>query len=397
MSIRVASAVVLSALVFTLLVGVRIADAQTKIVPKEELEKAKAEDIEGWNPALGINATLNLTSNSNVVGQVDGFSTLFGLGLVGGLDYIKGKHVVRTTLTVTESFARTPVIDEFIKTNDVVGLEGLYNYYVTQSLGGYGRLSLQTAWFPADDVRGEPTTWVEKPAVAGDPPIMLNENALRQRLADSFSPFTFTESVGGFLEPIRRESFNLSLRVGVGGRHTFADDVRLIDDDEATAEVELLSLTNVHQLGAEAFLGAMGKAKEGRLTYRIGASVLVPFVNNDDFDRSATSLTRVAFEAAVTFSVYQWMSLVYSLSVVRDPQLFPADNELTQIQNNLLLTFQYTFVERKSRKEPTKEEKALAEAQQRAAEAEAEMQELKARQVELEKELQESKQPAPSP
>jgi hypothetical protein len=372
-------------LVAALMAAAGPAAAQARLIPKDDtLKGGGPEDVEGWNPSLAGTATVNLVSNSNVVGQVDGFSTLFGLGVVGGADYVDGRQLFRGTLSITESFARTPVIDEFVKTSDVVQLEGLYNYLLTEKLGLFGRLAFQTSAFAAEDVRGAATTWVEKT----DPPTLLTIGGFRQRLADPLSPFSINESAGVFSDPYKEERLSLSLRLGIAGRHTFADSVLLIDDDDATPEVELLRLADVHQLGVEAFGGITGKVREGKLAYRAGVSVLFPAVNNDGFDRDAAALTRIGLESNVTFNVFDWMSLVYSLNITRDPQLFPEGNELTQVQNNLLLTFKYSFVERtKKPKEPSAAEKELAEARLRAETAEKARLDADARILELEQKL----------
>ncbi|MGE0866977.1 MAG: hypothetical protein AB7P03_00335 [Kofleriaceae bacterium] len=375
------------------------AAAQAQLVPKEDAIKgATDKDVDSWNPALAGTATVNMVSNQSVVGQVDGFSTLFGLGLAAGLDYVSPKHVLRNTLSITESFARTPVIDEFVKTNDVLQLESIYNYFLIKRAGLFARLSLQTSAFAAEDVRGEISSWVEKPRSEGDMPKLLNQSLFRQRLADPFKPLTINESVGAFAEPIQGEKLQLSLRLGLGGRHTFASDVLLIDDDKATTDIEVVRLADVHQLGVEAFAGAIGKLSKGKLTYRVGASALLPFVNNDEFDRSASKLTRLGLEGSLTFNVYEWMSVVYGLNVIRDPQLFPAGNELTQIQNNLLLTFKYTFIERKAPKaEPTKEQKELMEAKARAEAAEAARAAAEQRAKEAEDKLEQTQPALPPP
>ncbi len=358
--------------VFAVVGGAGDAQAQAKIVPTGEVPGAAEADIQGWNPFLALTSTVSLTSNSNVVGQVDGFSTLFGVGVTGGADFVKDKHLFRGTLAINESFARTPVVDEFVKTNDVVKLEGLYNYFLSKELGVYGRASVATSLFPATDVRGVATTWVEKNQVDPTMPIALNSDAFRQRLAGSFAPFSVEESIGGFADPVRGDKLNLSFRLGVGGRHTFADSVLLIDDDDATPEVELLRLSDVHQFGFEAFAGTNGKlAKDGKLTYRAGLSALFPFVNNDDSDRSTLDLMRIGFEGQLSFNVYSWMSLVYSIAITRDPQLFPDGQELIQYQNTALLTFQFGLVKKTEKpKAPTKEELELADAKARAEAAE---------------------------
>jgi hypothetical protein len=358
---------IVASLVATTALG-GVAHAQAKLVETDAPKTADETDPQGWNPYLGVTSTLSLVDNSGVIGQVEGFSTLFGLGLLGGADYVHDRHLLRTTLTINEGFARTPVIDRFVKTNDNVKLEGLYNYFLTRNLGLYGRLTLATSALQTTDVRGTPTSWVD---ATTSTPVPLATNGYSQKLAGAFSPFTISESVGGFADPVRGEKLNVSFRVGAGGRHTFADGVLVNHDDPMTPEIELLRLSDVHQLGAEAYAGANGKLDGGKANYKAGLAVLIPFVNNDGYSRSATSLTRVAFEGNLTYAMNSWLSVVYSLAITRDPQLFPAGKELVQVQNTMLLTFQLNLVKKKEKpKAKTKEEQALEEAQKRADEAE---------------------------
>lgn len=366
--------------------------AQAQIVPGQDAVKAgEKTDVEGWAPFLSLTSTISLISNSSVVGQVDGVSTLFGLGVTGGADYVKDKHLLRNSLSISEGFARTPVIDEFLKTTDSVKLESLYNYFLTQNLGLFGRLKLETSIFPSDDVRGLQTTWVEKNQTDATMPIPLNQLKYRQRLADAFSPFSISESGGGFADPIRKEWLNVSFRAGAGGRHTFAESVLLIDDDKATPEVELQRLRDVHQLGFEAFAGVSGKTKDSRANYKAGLSLLLPFVNNDPDDRGVGKLTRIAFEGQVTFNVYTWMGLVYSLNITKDAQLFARGDEKVQVQNTLLLTFNFTVVKKlEPKKEPTPEQLELEAAKKKVEEAEK-------RANEAEKKLQDAKPNADQP
>jgi hypothetical protein len=271
-------------------------------------------------------------------------------------------------LAATEAFARTPVIHRFIKSTDAAKLEGVYNYFLIANAGLYGRLSLATSFFSSDDIRGTPTSWVD---ATGMTPVPLATNATEQHLADGFQPLTISESAGGFYDPIKKDEIALSLRLGVGGRSTFADGVLVNHDVASTPEIELLDLSTVHQLGLEAFAGAVGKLEKGKFNYKAGLAVLLPFVNNDAADRSATSLTRVAFEATLTYTMAAWLSVVYSSQIIRDPQLFPAGKDEVQVQNTLLATFQFSLVKKKEAPKPkTKEEQALEDAIHRADEAE---------------------------
>ncbi|HEY0251939.1 MAG TPA: hypothetical protein VGC41_10450 [Kofleriaceae bacterium] len=354
-----------------MLVGAKIAYAQpTQIVPAQDgIKGAEDKDVEGWAPFLGLTSTLSLTDNKSVVGQVDGFSTLFGLGVVGGADYVKGPHLWRTNLSIAESFARTPVVDSWIKQNDALKLDSIYNYVVTKYFGAFGRFSVQTSVFNSDDIRGTPTSWVQKNGDGTTTPLATMTDHLRTSSAGK--PLTLNESIGGFADPYRKPWLNLSIRLGVGERSTFADGSYINADDKSTPEIEMVRLSDVHQFGIEGFAGGSGKLKDGKASYLAGFSVMFPVVNNDSANRSATSLTRLALEAAVTFNIYSWMGLVYNLSVIRDPQLFPAGQDRVAVQNNLLLTFNFTLVKKPEKpKAPTKEELELKAANDRADAAE---------------------------
>ncbi len=343
--------------------------AQAELVPTDAPKPVDVKTtIQGWNPFLAITSTLNVVSNSNVIGQVDGVSTVFGLGLLGGAEYIEGKHFLQTSLSINEAFARTPVIHHFIKSTDAAKVEAIYNYFLIDKAGLYGRLSLATSFFSSDDVRGTPTSWVDVTTTTPQP---LAQNALEQHLADGFKPFTISESVGGFFDPIKRPEIALSLRLGIGGRSTFANGVYVNHDDPTTPEVELLQLSDVQQLGVEAFAGAVGKLEKGKFNYKAGLAVLLPFVNNDAAHRSAGTLTRLAFEATLTYAMSSWLSAVYSTSVIRDPQLFPDGKDEVQIQNTFLLTFQLNLLKKKEPPKPkTKEQLQLEDAIHRAEDAE---------------------------
>jgi hypothetical protein len=346
------------------------ADAQPTLVP---VDAPKATDeavvVKGWNTNLALTSTLNIVSNSNVIGQVDGTQTQFGLGVLGGADYIDGPHQFTSTLTINEAFTRTPVVNSFVKSSDAAKLEGVYNYFLNEHGGLYARLSLATSFFQSSDVRGGPTSWVDVTNSAA--PVMLTQNGTSQHLADGFNPLTISESVGAFADPVRRKDANVSLRAGIGGRSTFANGVFVNQDVASTPEVELVHLSDVEQLGVELYAGIGGALESDKLNYKAGVSALFPFVNNDTADRSAFKLTRLAATVNATYTLSSWLSAVYSLAVTRDPQLFPLGKDQIQIQNTLLLTFNLNLVKKKDAPKPkTKEQIQLEDAIKRAEDAE---------------------------
>jgi hypothetical protein len=360
----------------------------TTYVPEDEIKQNEAEASLGegrLDGTFGLSASFSLASNRNVVGQTDGFSMLFGVGVVGGLDYLKGKYEMRNTLKINEAFSRTPVIDEFIKTNDIVEIENLHNYFLKKWFGVFGRVDARSNLFATEDVRADPVTYVEVDADGNRTTIATED---RLTLNGPLAPLSFAESIGVFVEPVRKPRFSISARVGGGARQTVADGVRVIQDDDATEEIEVTNLDNVFQAGAEAFVGIRGRSKDKRVTYDAGVSTMIPFLNNDPQDRTAIELTRTAAEAQLTFGMFEWLNLVYNSQLINDPQLI----EGVQFQNNLVLTFQYTFVER-SQAKPT-DPSEIEKAQKAAAAAEAKAKNAEKRAEEAEKAAEEAKQRA---
>jgi len=340
----------------------------TEIVPDGAIKSLDDESRKGFDGMLSIGANLNLASNSNVVGQDDGFSTLFGLSLVTGLDYLYKRHEVRNTLKISESWARTPVLDEFIKNTDVLEFESLYNYFLLDWMGLFGRLAMNTAMFKSEAITANPTDY----AIARNDGTLESQTTIRLELAGAFAPFTLNESIGVFADPFNSEPLKLTMRVGFGARETFADGVLASQDDAATPAIELTELSNVYQAGAEGFAGVTGKVLE-KINYEVGGSVLIPFINNDDTDRTAMDLARYGVVAQVGTNIFDWMSLNYQFRALKDPQLL----DEWQVQNALLLTFNYTFVERDAGVAGPSVEDQLAEAQRALAEAEARCEEMK--------------------
>lgn len=293
------------------------------------------EQPQGFSGQLGVEASFNLVSNQNVIGQNEGTSLLLGGALSGGLDYFEGRHQWRNTLLYNTSWTRSPTLKNFVKNNDKVELESIYNYLLNDWVGPYARASVETSAFATELVSEEATGYL----ITREDGTVDGEVTDRLRVADPLSPLNLFQSVGVAMEPVRQEAVRATLRVGFGAREAFAQGVLAVQDDAATNDVELVELSDAYQAGAEAFIGVEGKFPERRIDYRIGATALVPFLNNDEQDRSPLDLTRIGMTGKVRVAIVDWMGLTYSLMVLSDPQLL----EETQVQNSLLLTFNYTL------------------------------------------------------
>lgn len=350
----------------------------------EEQAKKKADKDDTLDATLSTAASLSLTSNEDVVGELDGFSTLFSLGVTGGLTYIDGAHQWQNTLTISESWARTPSLERFVKSNDNLDYESLYNYFLLEWFGPFARFNLETSLFDTHVVTAEAKDY-QITRTDGTTETLTGANDVL--LASSFEPLTLNESIGLFAEPVRSTPLTWKVRIGAGARETFADGVLAARDDDATDVIELVELADVYQGGLEGFTGVEGKLGDGKFTYRAGASALLPFLNNDPEDRSAIELLRWGLHAGLEMAVVEWMGVNYTLKVLKDPQLL----DVAQVQNNLLLTFKYTLIEPDKAPEPTPAEKA-AKLRKEAAEAEAKAVELREKAVAIEEDLSQDAQ-----
>jgi hypothetical protein len=306
---------------------------ETEFVASRPTPKVEALRGEGWAYALTLAANLNVASNREVVGQVNGNSLLFGASVLSGISYRRAKHEWVNTGTLNEAWSRTPALDAFNKSNDVLELQSLYNFFVTELTGPFARVSMQTSLFKTDRLTSADQAYVR------DTDPTDTETTDSFRLSDSMQPLTFTESAGWFLQPLREKNINAYARAGFGGRHTLADGARSVTGDANGPVVQYTVLSDVHQAGAELFMGIDGNEVGGRLLYNAGLSALFPLITNDKTDRNVLELTKVALTGAVGVGVFSWLGINYQLKVIRDPQLVDA----VQVQNALLLSIQYTL------------------------------------------------------
>ncbi|MEY4508423.1 MAG: hypothetical protein RLZZ450_545 [Pseudomonadota bacterium] len=332
--------------------------------------KRTTEKPQGFAYGVTLAANLNVASNNDVVGQVNGNSLLFGASGLTKLSYLRDRHEWLNTGSLNETFSRTPAVNKFLKSNDLLDVQSLYSYFLREWTGPFVRVALQTSLFQNYKVTAAPVTYTRSDLPAGAPP--ETDTTQRFKLSDGGQPLTINESLGWFFEPVHSDVLTVNGRVGFGGRHTFADGARSVKDNNT-----YVVLNDVHQAGAELFVGIDGKEFAGRLLYNAGLSALFPLINNDDTDRSVLELTKVALQAAMGMGVFSWLSVNYQLKVIRDVQLVDA----IQVQNALLLSLQWAKSSPlpnppKTQAELDKEKIAALEAratsaEQRAAAAEA--------------------------
>ncbi len=325
--------------------GTAMAQTATDFVPeKGAIDEATKDELkEGWDPALSLGASIALSSNSNVIGQVDGASWTVGLNVLGRLDYREGVHEWRNTGKLNEVFTRTPTIDEWVKTIDILNIESVYYYKFADNFGLYGLFSLDTSIFKGTDVQPGAVAYVNKDTGANI------TTADRLKLTDAFQPLTLKESIGVFYRPISTKTIEVDIRAGVGALQVFADGALAGADDAATAGViELVELKSFNQIGGVLGATAVGEIEGGRINYSAHAELFFPFVTSDPVlesdgvtEKGLGDLISYDLGAKVSFKLFEWASLDYEFKALLQPQLL----DEWQIQNNLLLTFSFSLIE----------------------------------------------------
>lgn len=306
---------------------------------------------DGVEFALKNAVTISVVDSRDVIGvQPNGATYAFGLKFDGNVTYRKGFHEWRTIGSVNEIVARTPAFPQIIKSADAAALDSTYLYFVRPWFGPFARFSAATPLFGGYDVRAAPTTYDVTKADGTKDISSAYRNVNRLNLTDPFRPLTMKETIGPFARPITSEKINIETRVGLGGLQTLADGQLLIKDDAATTDkVEVVTLSDVFQVGAEASLEAWGALYAKKITYKAGVGVLVPAWSNEK-DVSPVKFTSLDIGAAVSFKIVEWASLDYELKVIRQPQLA----DVWQVRNGFLLTLGLGVEKKQKKPEPPK-------------------------------------------
>ncbi len=308
-----------------------IAKGRTEAVGLEEDEDE--DRPEGWTPGIQIGAGFNLLQSRGVVGLQDGFTLALSAAIDAELEFNEGIHEWRNGLRLSAGVTRSPAIDEFEKSNDALEFESQYLLHVTEIFGPYARVEMNTTMFPSVESSQTLVTY----AVTNADGSVTNRTTRNLALTDPFTPFTFREGLGLFVQPIEEDPIAIELKGGLGAEQTIASGYAVVDD-AATPEIEVKELTDTYVIGAEAIADVWGHFdEEKRIGYSVGADVLVPFKTSDlppGDDRELQDLIHVRVDAGIDVRLFDWASIGYKFSAHREPLLI----DEVQVTNSLLIT-----------------------------------------------------------
>ena len=317
----------------------------------DEALAAAAEETEegkkGWDFGLGLGASLSYTHNSAVVGAQEGSTFQFGIVLDGRVGYYSPRHEWVSTLKIAETISKTPTIDLFLKTQDVLDLSSTYFYHpeAIHWLGPFARFRLQSAMFPGFESRAERTA-TRRERADGTYDHGFEEAQEKIDLTSWFEPLTLRQVAGAFARPVERDEVRLEFQLGVGAQEVFtqgghvagetvtAQDHTQPSDPDATLDyLQLDRLHDYQQIGADFQIEVSGKVNT-YVTWGFAVGLFQPFYSTLTKGKEGFELLEVMIDAKVSLKLASWLSLDYVLSVRRLPLI----TDEWQVQNALLLT-----------------------------------------------------------
>lgn len=312
------------------------AEGETKFVPEDQLESARGDKKDGWYLKLQPGANFTFNDNRSVASQPDGYTLTFGLNFAFNAEMFKGSHELRFDLLLSEAVSKTPTIDDFFLSSDNLEIKGMYLYYFYKWFGLYGRAGMNVSLFPSYDLRAEQTTW----AITKKDGTVERRSGKSKELTSFFSPLKLRQGLGPFFRPLTKEEVNIEVLLGFGFRENILDGNLSIDDNDSTSDIELVTLRNTYEIGAENINSIWGELWDKKISYRAYLDLFYPMYHDpDNTGLDAGDLLILETGTRWSFNIFEWMSIVYELKVTRE---FTVVNDW-QIQNNLLFSLTYTY------------------------------------------------------
>lgn len=289
-----------------------------------------------WNTVIGGDASLN--SRENVTGQQSG-ETLNVRGFADtriNAQFFDSPFI--TILEIEEGLTQPPG-QPLTLTRDRAELDSLYVYRMKPWLGPYIRFVAETNLFDGRENFNDPSPIR---VIAATPDADGNDVVLREsdldtsgdpipqesiRLRPSFGQVRMREGVGFNIRPIKTLAAEGILRLGIGARHVFTNDLRVFSRTENGYRV-YRDVEGFNQPGVETTLIARGRiARYVLLSLEVDS--LLPFASEQS--------TIIEVEGTVNIKLTEYASINYILNLERNAFLRPeAPNQLEQ---DVLLRF----------------------------------------------------------
>ena len=331
----------LAALVVTALASPAIGQTIDGIQDVDKAAKLAAKQKDGWTKKLDVGATGAANSSDNVVGSADGATYQIGVVLQGEAKLKAGQHAWNNELKLQHAQTRTPVIDQFVKSSDVLDFSStwLYSLGSIDWMGPYARLKLNTQVLEGYDVRAGDIN-VVKTELDGTEAKSVTADGEITDVTGFFEPLILTEGAGLFANPWEDKEFTLQAKVGAAMQQIIVQDGYAVAGYDAdTKTVKLKRLETSNQAGAELEVAAKGQMTTD-VSWKTKATFFFPVVSNVDTDFEGLDALNSDLSGSVSVKLAKWASLDYVLSIKRVPLVL----DEWQVQHGLLLSTAFSLL-----------------------------------------------------
>lgn len=278
----------------------------------------------GWGVDLVLGGSVQFVRSDNVVGKGSGNTINVSAFIETLVRYNDPEHLWYLRFNVEEGGDIRLPGAPYKATIDEAELDLLYVYKVTDWFGPYVRAATLTNLVPGLEPLEEP-----RDIVRLDTDGSLLEREVQAENLQLIGPLGSIElQYGGGARFTWSPDywFDLSTRLGVGGRNVFTRDLFVEQDDGATPELELRRVPDVTQVGFEAAVIADLLATR-YVTLNVEFDLLEPF---DAWEEPVISL-----RSTVALRLASFATVNYVLRLKDDPAIAPE----TQIDQAVQLRF----------------------------------------------------------
>ncbi len=160
-------------------------------------------------------------------------------------------------------------------------------------------------------------------------------------LTNAFAPFIFKQSLGVSFIPLERDYLNLFIKLGGGFVEVWTQNGIVVSDDTKTENIlELKRLQDYVQGGIELRLKMTGVLLNKILNYSLESSAMLPFFTNVKTNLSIIELLNFDLNFKLGIRLFKWLSINYSLSLIRAPLIQPQ----LQVVNNIILGINWNIL-----------------------------------------------------
>mgnify|MGYP002631908729 CR=1 FL=1 len=338
---RRTSRFILATLAVTMFAGAAYGQAIDGIADVDKAAKLAAKQQDGWKNKLDLGATGAASSSSKVVGAAEGATYQIGLVLQGEAKLKAGQHAWNNELKLQHAQTRTPVIDQFVKSADVLDASSTWLYALESIdwIGPYARLKLNTQVLEGYDVRSGAVN-VAKTEVDGTVTNSITEDGDVTDVTGFFEPLILTEGAGLFANPWDDKAFTLQAKLGGAVQQIIVQDGYAVSGYDADQNLlSLKQLETSNQAGAEFELAAKGEMTS-EVSWKAKATFFFPVISTATNDFDGLDALNSDLSGSVSVKLAKWASLDYVLSIKRIPLVL----DEWQVQHGLLLSTAFSLL-----------------------------------------------------